>query len=94
MPNIYNDEDNVAMNERDIPVRELCRDRCNMARYCYKTPCYRDDFPDECGEYYHLEDIVADARDILEEQKRAMNGDDGEYFFDEEDEEEDEDGEV
>ena len=35
----------------------------------------RDDFPDECCHYYKIEDILADAQDILEEQRKARGDD-------------------
>jgi len=74
----YDDEDNVAMNEDAMPHRENCRDWCRLAQYCYKPPQTRKDFPEECSQYYHIEDILADAEDIREEQWKARGFDDDE----------------
>ena len=58
-------------------IKASCHNRCPYDRYCHKTGEDRDDFPDECCHYYKIEDILADAQDILEEQ-RKVRGDDEE----------------
>lgn len=52
-----------------------CHTRCPYDRLCYYIGEDRDDFPDECCQYYHIMDILMDADDILEEQKRARGED-------------------
>ena len=52
-----------------------CHQRCRYDRLCYYEGADRDDFPDECAQYYHIEDILADAEDILEEQRKARGDD-------------------
>lgn len=52
-----------------------CHSRCRYDRFCYCRGEDRDDFPDECAHYYHIEDVLADAEDILEEQKKARGED-------------------
>lgn len=52
-----------------------CHKRCPYDRFCYYKGENRDDFPDECVHYYKIEDILADAKDILEEQRKAIGDD-------------------
>lgn len=49
-----------------------CHDRCNLSRYCHEHGCDREDFPDECSMYYHIEDIIADAREYEREQRISL----------------------
>ena len=52
-----------------------CHRHCPYDKLCYYIGEDRDDFPDECSQYYHIMDILMDADDILEEQKRARGED-------------------
>ena len=52
-----------------------CHSRCRFDKLCHYKGEDRDDFPDECAQYYHIEDILADGADILEEQRRARGDD-------------------
>ena len=46
---------------------------CPYKRYCYvKVPCDREDFY-ECVDYFHIDDIINDARDIEEEQRKGLD---------------------
>ena len=50
-----------------------CQTYCQYARWCKQLQCIgtvgRD--PYECGNYYRIDDILADARDIAEEQRKS-----------------------
>jgi len=47
--------------------------RCPYKRYCHlKVPCDKEDFY-ECANYFHIDDIMADARDIEREQRRGLD---------------------
>lgn len=93
MAYLYDDEDNVAMCEDAMPHRDGCRERCRLAQYCYKPEQFRQDFPEECSQYYHIEDILADAEELKYEQWKARGFDDDENPYPPEEDEEEEDEE-
>lgn len=46
--------------------------RCPYKRYCHVTsPCDKEDFY-ECANYFHIDDIMNDARDIEREQRKGL----------------------
>lgn len=47
-----------------------CHERCPYDKLCYYKGEDRDDFPDECSQYYKIEDLLWDARCDLMDMKR------------------------
>jgi len=39
-----------------------CHKRCPYDRFCYYEGEDRDDFPDECFNYYKIDDLLLEAR--------------------------------
>ena len=39
-----------------------CHKRCPYDRFCYHKGEDRDDFPDECSQYYKIDDLLLEAR--------------------------------
>lgn len=72
---------------KKLKEKAKCHGKCRYDRFCYKQGS--DDLePEDCCQYYHIEDILADARDIEEEEKKARGEFDDEDeipFCDEED---------
>ena len=86
MPYIYNDEDNVPMDDRMLPAEKNCHERCMYSKQCYETfhckGSHRGDFPDECALYYKIDDLMQEARDIpffdpdnIPEEEEALDDD-------------------
>ena len=63
-----------------IQADKNCHERCRYSKQCYELfkdkGSNRADFPDECALFYKLDDLAMDARDILEEQRRARGEED------------------
>ena len=47
-----------------------CHERCRYDRLCYYKGEDRDDFPDECAQYYKIEDLLWDAECELRDLRR------------------------
>jgi hypothetical protein len=58
-----------------MPEKTNCHLRCRYGRICFRKGEDREDFPDECVEFYHIDDMLMDARDILEEQRKSRGED-------------------
>ncbi len=43
--------------------KKSCHDRCPYSRICYYPGDDRDDFPENCGQYYHIDDLILEARE-------------------------------
>lgn len=56
----------------DIDKTKNCHAYCRYAKQCRYLDGKAGQDPEECYMYYKIEDIMADARDIEEEQKRSM----------------------
>jgi hypothetical protein len=39
-----------------------CHDHCPYDRFCYYKGEDRNDFPDECANYYKIDDLLIEAR--------------------------------
>ena len=44
-----------------------CHQHCNYSRFCYAKGENRDDFPDECVNWYKIDDLLIEARYDREE---------------------------
>ena len=56
----------------DIDKTKNCHVYCRYGKQCRYLDGKTGQDPEECYMYYKIEDIMADARDIEEEQKRSM----------------------
>ena len=57
----------------NIDPNKNCHEYCPLGKYCRYANGSNGSDPYECGTYYKLEDIIADARDILEEQRKSLD---------------------
>ena len=68
MPYIYNDEDNVPMDDRMLPAEKNCHERCPYSKICYeKFHCkgsHDSHYPYECANYDKICNIMMEAEDI------------------------------
>lgn len=55
-------------NYRGYAPDRNCREYCRYAQYCHDKGGDGVD-PEDCGNYYHIEDILAEAREIEAEMK-------------------------
>ena len=68
----YDDEDNAPMRDDALPPKRKkakCHERCPYSRYCYYEGEDRNDFPDECSQYYKIDDLLMEARDIAAQER-------------------------
>ena len=55
----------------DIDPNKNCHDYCPSAKMCRYEKGSNGMDPYECAMYYKLDDLLNDARDMAEEQRRA-----------------------
>lgn len=63
-----------------VDPNKNCHEYCRYSRKCKYWKGSNGAVPEDCAIYYKIEDILADARDILIEERRAMReAEEGEY---------------
>lgn len=67
----------------DIDKTRNCHEYCRYGKQCRYLKGGNGVVPEDCGMYYKIEDIMADSRDIAEEQKRSMKDFEEEFDDDE-----------
>lgn len=55
----------------DIDPNKNCHEYCRFGKQCRYLKGENGFDPDECAMYYKIEDIMMDARDIAEEERRS-----------------------
>ena len=72
MPYIYNDEDNVPMDDRmlpnPLPNSKNCHERCRYSKICYEQyhckGSHDPAYPYECAIYDKIDNIMMEVKDI------------------------------
>lgn len=78
-------EGRMMVMERCDPFTQVdpnknCHSYCRYAKWCKYIEGGNGVVPEDCGMYYKIEDILADAREIAREERRAMReAEEGEY---------------
>ena len=57
------------------PYNKNCHSYCNYAKHCRYAKGEIGLIPEECARYWKIEDILNDAQDILEEERKAKGED-------------------
>lgn len=57
----------------DIDKNKNCHEYCHYGRMCRYAKGSNGIDPNECGMYYKLDDLMNDARDIEQEQRKSLD---------------------
>ena len=60
----------------NIDPNKNCHEYCRLAKCCRFAEGSNGQDPEECGTFYKLDDLLNDAKDILEEQRAGLEEDD------------------
>lgn len=60
----------------EIDPNKNCHEYCHYRKQCRYAKGQNGINPEDCAMYWKIEDIMNDAQDILEEQRRASGEDD------------------
>ena len=64
---------------KDIDPNKNCHEYCPYSRLCKYAKGSNGMDPDDCGTYYKIDDILAEARDIAREQRRELEEEEDDY---------------
>ena len=56
-----------------------CHCYCNYAKYCRYAKGENGIDPDDCAMYWKIDDLMNDAKDMMEEERKANREDDEDW---------------